>query len=196
MRGRINSVQPVLVMRVLDYEPVVGDSNEYTFDLGWEWGWANVNGVREAEVGLKEDNPNYVNLETFLKVKVDKNLLRDLDLDIFEDARILMYIPSTDTVGNRWDYGYGDQRFYSGWWAVTNVSPSLRQHKGAFYTDATVRALYSLDYVANSLANPSEWALRQYYEEGNNPLVNHPNPNTVDALENAVSNLSYTTPNS
>lgn len=197
MRGRINSVEPVLVMRVLDREPVPGgDPGEpqvYDYTYDFEWGEANVQGKSEETLlrASSGSSTTFTDLEGFLEVRINKNLQRDLDFPEYASTPILLYIPSSDTLDDRSIYSTGSNNYYSGWYMVENAVPNLRQVKGGFYTKATARAVYSISFA--EAAPVSYQALKRYYETIGDPLVNNPNPNTVDALENSVSNLDYLT---
>lgn len=187
MRSRISTVQPVMVLRVTGMTTgASGSGDTYTYDI--EWGDANVSGVKETSELLQSGSFRFPNLESYLTLSINKDLMRSLDYEGFESTQVMVYVPTADRLTDKTLYDTNQKERYSGWYVVDSVSPSLRQYSGSYYSEAKLKALYS---VSNSEGAEELNALEHYYVNIGDPLVEHPNPRTVNLLENAVNNLSF-----
>jgi hypothetical protein len=189
MRGRANSVQPLLTVRLKSHTP-----DPFSFESEWEWAEGNVQGKSSESVISSLGNSVFIDLEEYVDVYTDKNLLADYDDFDYANTPRLVYIPSADTLSvDRTQQGWSEvvDDFYSGWFFTTDVRNTYTQYKGGDYNKATLASLsgkaglYEIGYARGFLY----W----YYNNVGNPLIENPQPSAITQYEIVVNNLQYTT---
>jgi hypothetical protein len=189
MRGRINSVQPLLTVRLKSHTP-----DPFSFESEWEWADGNVQGKSSESVINTVAQSTIIDLEEYVDLYTSKNLLADYDDFDYANTPRLVYIPSADTLSvDRTKQGWSEvvDDFYSGWFFTVDVRNTFTQYKGGGYNKVSLAALsgkaglYEIGYARGFLY----W----YYNNVGNPLVEHPQPSAITELEIAANNLQYTT---
>lgn len=187
MRGRINSVQPVLTVRLTGF-----DEGAFTFESEWEWADGNVQGKSSESVIRQAQLTTLIDLEEYVDLYTSKNLLADYDDFDYENTPRLVYIPSADTLSvDRTAQGWSEtvDAFYSGWFFTVDVRNTFTQYKGGGYNKVSLASLsgkaglYEIGYARGFLY----W----YYNNVGDPLVEHPQPSAITELELAANNLHY-----